>query len=138
MAQYTFTPGGVNPTVYMNTKLIIRKYEKSSGCIPLQKLKRDVVKLGEGSTSPNSMVHNFFNTIIHKYTTGICETYYDNEKPIVSCAYKIDRKAFNKKENLTIQVYPDGERCKAYYACALALHHNVINNNVVTLAQTLQ
>lgn len=138
MAQYIFTQEGVSPAVYMNTKLAVKKYEKSTDCIPLKRLKKDVSKLGQGSTSPNSMIHNFLNTMIHKYTDGICETYYDGDQPIVSCAYKVDQKAFNKKENLTIQVYPNGEKHKAYYACVLAIHHNIMSTTVARLGQSLQ
>lgn len=133
MSDMNLSVGTVNPSDYMKFKLRVKAYEKEHECIPFHKLKRSVCKIGTGSVSSNSAVHNLLNTLLHKYGSGICETYFYNEEPIVSFSYKVNQKAFNKKEMVTVHVFPKGEKDKNYYIANIAIRNNMVGQDILKL-----
>lgn len=133
MADMQLSPGVVSPSEYMKFKIKVKAYESEHDCVPFHKLKRNVAKIGDGVTSNNSSVHNLFNTLINKYGSGICETYFNGDTPIVSFSYKVDQNAFNKKENVLVHVFPQGEKHKNYYISSIAIKNSMVNQNVLKL-----
>ena len=133
MSDINLTPGAVSPSDYMNLKIKVKSYENEHDCIPFKKLKKSVTKIETGATSSNSLLHNLFNTLLHKYGSGICETYFYNDTPIVSFSYKVNQHAFNKKEMMLIHVFPQGEEHKNYYISSIAIKNSMVNPTILKL-----
>ena len=134
MSDINLSTGTVSPADYMRFKLRVKAYEhEHDDLAPFKKLKKGVFKIGTGSVSTNSAVHNFLNTLLHKYGSGICETYFQDETPIVSVAYKVNQGAFNKKENVSIHVFPQGETHKNYYIANAAIKNDMVTNDIIKL-----
>lgn len=133
MSDINLSTGTVSPADYMRFKLRVKAYENENEIAPFKKLKKGVYKIGTGAVSSNSAVHNFLNTLLHKYGSGICETYFQDEIPIVSVAYKVNQGAFNKKENVSVHVFPQGEQHKNYYIASIAIKNDMVTNEIINL-----
>ena len=133
MSSINLTPGPVSPSDYMKLKLKVKSYENEHECVPLKKMKKSVTKIETGAGSDNSLLHNLLTTLLHKYGSGICETYFNNETPIVSFSYKVNQGAFNKKEMVSIHVFPQGEEHKKYYITSIAIKNNMVDPTILKL-----
>lgn len=126
-------------TTYAKTKLTLKKYEKQTGVIPLNKLKKKVYKSNESFVDLNQEIANPLVKLLQATSANTTDVYLDKDgNPMVSCSYQVNQNLLNK--NTTLVCNCVGQIAKMnteYYYLALAMKYNVHTDQSESLLTSL-
>lgn len=117
-------------TNYIKVRTTIRKYEKQTGVVPLNKLKKKTYKIEDGNVDLENQLGNPILILFKKYASDTADVYFDEAgKPVLTCSYQVTQKAFNKKSILFCNCISTEARAHMYYYyLALSIKHNIITD----------
>ena len=124
---------------YARSKIALKKFEKQTGIIPLNKLKKKVFKSNEYFVDMTKEISNPLIKILKASSANTTDVYFDNDgNPVLSCSYRVKQNLLNKDSSIICNCINTSATANSdYYYIALCIKHNIATDQTESMLNRL-
>lgn len=125
---------------YAKSKILLKKYEKATGVIPLNKLKKKVYKSDEYFVDMTKEISNPLIKVLKSASSNTTDVYLDsNGQSVLSCSYSVKQNLVNKNTSIICNCISTESTVNSdYYYIALCIKHNIVTDQTESILTGLQ
>ena len=126
--------------LYIQSRMVTKKYEKEKGVVPLKKMNKKTYKTDNKEIDLEKRVKNPLVALIKKNNSSATDVYYDeNGVAFLSCSYQLNMNLINKKPTIIVNlIHSNAKANKSYYYLICEQIHNLITDQTEGFIKELQ